>query len=148
MGERGMNQGSGIQPYRVLVVEDNPDHVLLIEVVFAQLDANASMSVTWSAEEAIAHLEGPELPDVIVLDINMPGIGGLGFLEWHSRRHDPIGHIPVVVFTSAGDPGLAQKCFALGAREFQEKSSDFAELLPVVQRVLDRWRPSRSTESA
>lgn len=147
---------SGKQPYRVLVVEDNADHVSLIEIAFAQLDAKAHVSVTRSAEEAIAHLKGrwPDdehgpgtLPDVIVLDINMPGMGGLGFLEWHSRCYDAIGHIPVVVFTSAGDPGLAQKCFALGAREFKEKPSDFAELLPVVRRVLDRWHPARSAES-
>lgn len=150
-----MNQGSGIHPYRVLMVEDNADHVTLLQIAFAQLDPDAHVSVTRNAEEAIAHLQGhwPDdehghtpLPDVIVLDINMPGMGGLGFLDWHSRRHDPIGDIPVVVFTSAGGPGLAQQCFALGTREFKEKPADFGELVPVVQRVLDRWRPVGSEE--
>jgi len=79
------------RPYHVLIVDDDPDHVVLVEVVFAHLDANSRVSVTWSAEEAIARLEERlpfaahghgELPDVIVLDMNMPGIGGRGFLAW------------------------------------------------------------------
>lgn len=144
------------RPYNVLIVDDDPDHVLLIEIVFRHLDANARVSVTWSAEEAIAHLERPrrdaderhgELPDVIVLDVNMPGRGGVGFLEWYSR-HPSVAHIPVVVFTATGEGGLAQQCFALGAREFKVKPRDFTELVPVVHGVLDRWHPSRAGESA
>lgn len=144
-----------IRPYRILIVEDNPDHAILIEIVFAH-DLNAHVDVTRSAEEAVTYLEGRwlddderrrQLPDVIVLDINMPGIGGLGFLEWYSRQQD-VADIPVVVFTSAGDPELAQQCFALGAKEFQEKPSDFSELAPVVHRALARWRPAMGAASS
>ena len=144
---------SATRPYRVLIVDDDPDHVLLIEIVFRHLDANARVSVVWSAEEAIAHLERPRrapeelrgaLPDVIVLDVNMPGQGGVGFLEWYSRRPS-YAHIPVVVFTATGEGDLARRCFALGAREFKVKPRDFTELVPIVHGVLDRWHPSRST---
>ena len=137
------------KPYRVLIVEDNPDHVVLIQIAFTRLDTNARIDVTRSAEEAIAFLEGPwpdtdygrsRLPDLIVLDINMPGVGGLGFLEWYSECL-LWTEIPVVVFSSAGDPDLVQQCFALGAREFKQKPPDFSELVPIVQRVLDRWDP-------
>lgn len=136
-------------PYRVLIVDDDPDHVTLIEVVFAHLDANARVSVTWSAEEAIALLQGRhhvepgpngDLPDVIVLDINMPGLGGVGFLEWYSGEPDFHG-IPVVVFTSSDDRALAARCKELGAREFMEKPSDFTKLVPLVHSVLERWQP-------
>ena len=139
----------GSRPYRVLVVDDNTDHATLVEIVFAHLDANARLTVAWSAEEAIRLLAGPrtELPDVIVLDINMPGMGGVGFLEWYQNRTG-IGHIPVVVFTSDGDPKLAKRCFTLGARDFKEKPADFRELVPVVQRVLDRWHPLEESDSA
>ena len=77
-----------VQPYRVLIVEDNADHVTLLQIAFAQLDPDARVSVTKTAEEAIAHLRGrwphdehgrSALPDVIVLDIGMPGMGGMGF---------------------------------------------------------------------
>lgn len=144
----------GARPYDVLIVDDNPDHVMLVEIVFAHVDANARIQVSSSAEEAIAVLERPEgdpdehprRPDVIVLDMNMPGMGGLGFLEWYALRTEH-QDIPVVVFTSSGEAHLAERCFALGAREFKQKPVDFTELVPIVQRSLARWRPSDVAES-
>ena len=133
-------------------MEDNPDHVVLIQIAFTRLDTNARIDVTRSAEEAIAFLEGPwpdtdygrsHLPDLIVLDISMPGIGGLGFLEWSSER-SLSSEIPVVVLSSAGDSDIGRQCLALGAREFKQKPTDFRELVPIVQRVLDEWDPEAS----
>ena len=141
--------------YTVLVVEDDLDHTDLIEIAFTQLHPNVSIAPAWSAEEAIAYLRGPDtdqgrasLPDVIVLDINMPGIGGLGFLEWYGRQARAIRDIPVVVFTSSVDPQLGKLCFELGAREYKVKPADFGELVDVVHRVLDHWRPEREADSA
>ena len=143
-----------MQTYRILMVDDNPDHAVLAEVVFGHMDANARVSVAWSAEEAIEALEGvreqseggDRLPDVIVLDINMPGMGGLGFMDWYSRQAD-LQQVPVVVFTSSGDPTLKKVCLALGARDFKQKPSDFTELVPVVQSVVGRWRPGGEVQS-
>ena len=144
------------KPYRILVVEDDPDHVDLIRVLFDRHDPNARINVTRSAEEAIACLQGPRadmdfgkngLPDVIVLDISMPGMGGLGFLEWYGD-HDHLSGVPVVVFTSSEDPALAAECFSLGAREFTQKPLDFPQLVTVVRRVMDHWRPERQQSLA
>ena len=127
--------------YTVLVVEDNPDHVVLVEAVFAHKDPNADLQVAWSAEEAIEYLSGrAPVPAVIVLDINMPGIGGLGFLEWYGKQSRAMRDIPVVVFTSSANPQIARLCYAMGAREFKEKPADFRELVDIVHGVLDYWR--------
>ena len=137
------------KPYWVLIVEDDPEQVMLMRAVFAHFDANAHINVAKSAEEAIGHIRGPwpdsdfgssELPDVVVLDINMAGLGGLGFLAWYARE-PRLAHVPVVVFTASDDPALERHCLALGAREFKVKPDDFSELVPVVQRVLDNCQP-------
>lgn len=134
----------------VLVVEDDPNHSLLISLAFAHGAPSAKMHLTQRAEEAISYLlslraaskphEVP-LPDVIVLDLSMPGIGGVGFLQWLAYQQDWASDIPVIVFTSSSDPDLARRCFSLGAREFKEKPADFGELVELVGRVLRRWRP-------
>ena len=94
--------------YWLLIVEDDPNHVMLMEAVFSGCDGHVHISVTRSAEEAMSYLQGSwpdadygraKMPDVIVLDIGMPGIGGCGFLEWYSRQ-PRFAKIPVVVFTS------------------------------------------------
>ncbi len=126
-------------PYSILVVEDDPSHATLLKAVCSSGDPQARVHVTRSAEEAITYLErtGPDtdkaslLPDIIVLDIFMEGIGGLGFLESYARQHR-LQHIHVVVFTSSEDKELASRCMSLGAREFVVKSWDFTEVLPVL----------------
>jgi CheY-like chemotaxis protein len=138
--------------YSVLVVEDDPNHSLLISSAFAHGAPGAKVHLTERAEEAISYLLGLKaaaeprpipLPDVIVLDVTMPGIGGIGFLQWLEHQQEWAHDLPVIVFTSSSDPDLARRCYALGAREFKEKPADFGELVELVGRVLQRWRPRK-----
>ena len=139
-------------PYWILVVEDDPTDALLIKAVFSHRDDKAHVQVARSAEEAIALLTGPwggadlghnVLPDIIVLDLLMEGVGGLGFLKWFKDRHKV--DLPIVVFTSSRNSDLERQCLALGAAEFKVKPTDFSELVDVVHRVLDRWEPKRES---
>ena len=132
-------------PYSILVVEDDPDQATLLEAVCLR-DPQAQVHVTRSAEEAISYLNRPQpdtdtassLPDIILLDVFMEGVGGLGFLEWFSQQ-PTFQHIHVVVFTSSEDEDLKRRCMSLGAREFVVKSWDFTEVLPVLlQDLADR----------
>lgn len=135
-------------PYTLLLIEDDVEHQMLVKAVFARYDEYAHIAVRDSAEEGIAYVTGPwpgadrelsELPDVIVLDIQMPGIGGEGFLKWYSEQPH-LSEMPVVVFTSADDENLRRRCLELGASEFLVKPLDFQELIDVVHAVLRRWR--------
>lgn len=132
--------------HSILVVEDDPHQATLLKRVCARGDSQAHVHVTRSAEEAIAYLTRPgpdtgvasRLPDIILLDVLMKGIGGLGFLEWYSQQ-PTLQHIHVVVFTSSEDEELAGRCMSLGAREFVVKSWDFTQVLPVLfQNLTDR----------
>ena len=93
----------------------------------------------------VRHFGRNTLPDIIVLDVLMEGVGGLGFLEWFRGRHKI--DLPIVVFTSSENPELKRQCLALGAAAFKVKPTDFTELVDVVHGVLDRWNPQRDKDS-
>ncbi len=133
----------------VLVVEDDQDDAALIQAVFSYGAPHASVHVTGSSEEAMDYLRGEwpfsdrlryPLPEVIILDIGLPGMDGIGFLRWLSGRTDRWSDTPVVVFTRSSDKTTTHLAFAFGAREVKVKPSDFNELVEVVQRVLTRWK--------
>lgn len=135
----------------VLVVEDDPDHAALIQAAFAYRSFPCHVHVTGSSEEAIDYLLGRwpfdnrtrhPLPEVVILDLGLPGIGGLDFLRWLNNRRDPWATTPVVVFTSNTNRDVAAEAFSLGAREVKVKPMDFTELVDIVDSVLRRWKPN------
>lgn len=134
----------------VLAVEDEPDHAALIQAAFAYGDLPCAVHVTRSSEEAIDYLMGVwpfenrarhPLPSVIILDLGLPGLGGLDFMRWMNTRREPWATTPIVVFTANTNRAVATQAFALGAREVKVKPSDFTELVDVVDQVLRRWKP-------
>ncbi len=133
----------------VLVVEDDEDHAALIQAAFSYGAPEARVHVTGSSEEAIDYLLGNwpfgerrryPLPGVIILDIGLPGMDGLGFLRWLGARTEAWKETPVVVFTGVADRTTTSLAFAMGAREVKVKPADFGELVDVVKYVLARWR--------
>lgn len=135
----------------VLAVEDEPDHAALIQAAFAYRDFPCVVHVTGSSEEAIDYLLGrwpfdnrsrhPQ-PSVIILDLGLPGLGGMDFLRWITTRREPWASTPVIVFTANTNPSVATQAFALGAREVKVKPHDFTELVDIVDQVLRRWKPN------
>ncbi len=82
---------------RVMVVDDESDVRLIARLVLGA--AEFDVLEVDSAASAMAELEGGRTPDVILLDVRMPGLDGWGMLR--QLRADPnLAHIPVVVFTA------------------------------------------------
>lgn len=126
------------------------DHAALIQAAFAYRDSPCLVHITGSSEEAMDYLLGrwpfdhptrhPQ-PHVIILDVGLPGMDGLGFLRWLTGRPEPWSRTPVVVFTANTDRSLAVQAYAHGAREVKVKPTDFTELVDIVDALLRRWRP-------
>lgn len=73
------------------------------------------------------------VPDLLVLDLRMPGGGGLEVLKLLSAAED--SRTTVAVFTNYPYPQLRKKCIELGARFFLDKSADFA----VLREICEKW---------
>ena len=131
----------------ILVVEDNPDDLFLIEKVLAKVDLDRHVRVVRDGVEAAEYLEGagkyadrerfPRL-SLVLLDLKLPRKSGLEVLEW--LRGDPaLKATPVVVLTSSSEPTDIDKCHALGVNAYLVKPVRFADLLELVKGVGMYW---------
>ncbi len=108
----------------ILHVEDDAPVRFLYKEVFEELGYEIVQAN--SAEEAFQILR-KKRPDVIILDLKMPGMGGKGFLD---KFHRMKMQIPIVVSTAY--PYMALDTAALGADAYVVKSGDMAELVEQV----------------
>jgi CheY-like chemotaxis protein len=118
-----------------LVVDDAPDIRLLADLVLSM--AGFTVTAAASGREALAALAAGELPDIVLLDVQMPDVDGW---ETLSRvRSDPrTSHLPVVLCTVKGLPEDALKGWTLGCDGYLGKPFDIGGLVNELQTVLDR----------
>ncbi len=86
---------------KVLLVEDDKVEVLKFKRVLKQLNIKNNFSISKNGEEALSYLENEEkeLPDLILLDLNMPRMDGFEFLE--AIRNTVYEKIPVIILTTS-----------------------------------------------
>ena len=110
----------------VMMVDDEP---ITLDIVQAYLeDAGYQHFVTVSEPAQAMGLVASEKPDVLLLDLMMPGVSGFDILK--SVRADPVfKHIPVIVLTSSTDSETKLKALELGATDLLAKPVDPSELV-------------------
>jgi len=117
----------------IMVVDDEPDILLTVRVNL-QLAGFQVVSVE-SGEEALTALRS-DRPDLLVLDIRLPGIDGWEVLR--SLRQDPqLRDLPVVVLSAHASPGSADRAQGLGARAYVTKPFRPDDLSRTIQVLLD-----------
>jgi CheY-like chemotaxis protein len=120
----------------VLVVDDEPDVAELFRQRFRRevRQGQYVMHFASSAEEALGRLDDGIRPELIVIlsDINMPGMDGLGLLRAVKHRY---AELPVIMVTAYGDDERRRKASEYGAAEFVTKPVDFDLLRQHLQQL-------------
>jgi two-component system chemotaxis response regulator CheY len=121
----------------VLVVDDSK---VMREMVVACLRPYPGLTFTHAASglEAIERLSLKPY-DLIVLDLNMPDIGGIEVVEF-VRGQDTLRHLPVVIVTTRGDEASRTKALTAGADRFMTKPFTPDAILSEVKSLLERGR--------
>jgi CheY-like chemotaxis protein len=113
----------------ILVVDDEADVADLFRQQFRRevRQGRYVMHFAQSAEEALAKLQQGVQPELVVVlsDINMPGMDGLGLLR---KVKEQRADLPVIMVTAYGDDERRRQAEAFGAAEFVTKPVDFAVL--------------------
>ena len=116
--------------FTILVVDNE---VELVDILRAELsDAGYTVLTAYNGIDALNIIASQSL-DLILLDLNMPGVDGFQVLEV-SKASKP--EVKVVVLTGYGDLATAIRCKKLGADHFLSKPYYIAELMPELERAL------------
>ena len=116
--------------YKILVVDDIATNVLLLKTILGK--AGYRIVTATGGREALEKVES-ESPDLILLDIMLPGKDGFELLEV-MKEHD----IPVIYITAKADVNSKIKGLRSGAEDYIVKSFEVLELLVRVEKVLER----------
>jgi CheY-like chemotaxis protein len=115
---------------KVLLAEDDSDDREIFSDIFQSMDEEAELKMVENGMEIITLLEAitdpSELPDLIVLDQNMPKMTGKQTLEW-LKLNDRYAHIPVIIFSTYSDDRLITECSRIGAALVITKPCSFDE---------------------
>lgn len=130
-----------------MLVEDLEDDVELVRRAFAKAAVPNPIHVVRSGEEALKYLSGTgqyanraehPLPDLILLDLRMPGMDGFEVLAW-IRSQTGIRTIPVVVLTSSDLVWDVNRAYELGASSFLVKPMDFEDYARLGKLISNYW---------
>lgn len=132
-------------PVNILLIDDDlGDQKLIKKSLMAQKIANKVYSVE-SGEDALFYLELSHqndpvcpLPDLILLDLNMPGMGGKAFLK--EIKKDPLlARIPVVILTTSDAEEDIIESYELNAAGYVKKPVTLEEFQKALRTVEDYW---------
>ncbi|MDA8104946.1 MAG: response regulator [Nitrospiraceae bacterium] len=132
---------------QILLVEDNPDDVKLTLRALERSRIANEVVVVQDGVEAIEYLSGTGkfsgrnsdvLPQVVLLDLKMPRMDGLEFLQ-RIRAQEKTRLLPVVVLTTSSEDRDRIESYKLGANSYVRKPVDFNQFADAVQNLGLYW---------
>lgn len=125
----------------ILLVEDDPDHVELAIRALEKHGVANQVIVAHDGVEALSFLFErclAALPEVVLLDLNLPKVSGLDVLR-QIREHENTRHLPVVILTSSDEEMDLAKSYELGVNSYIRKPVSFAEFAEAIRLVGAYW---------
>lgn len=118
---------------RILCVEDNPQNMRLVRKILLNAGYEVLEAVDGLSGVAIA---SSELPDLILMDINLPDIDGLEATSRLKAAEASVSRIPIVALTANAMHGDRERCIAAGCDGYVPKPITKSELLNTVAHFL------------
>jgi len=126
------NVSLGNEKAKILIVDDNEIHLMMAETLLRE---EYNVNTAKSGKEALGHLYQGLVPQLIILDLLMPGMDG-----WHtytrikaiSNLHD----IPITFLTASSDPKDIKHAHEIGAVDYIKKPYDKDDLLNRVKKII------------
>jgi CheY-like chemotaxis protein len=123
------------QPITVLIIDDDEDDRFFMEQAFKTDSPATQLYLAPDGQQALDLLSlAQPLPDVVILDLNMPGLNGFEVLE-RLKQSMQYQHIPVVILTTSDASAHQERCRQLGAIDFITKPVTYSGLSDIAERI-------------
>ncbi|MBW3629301.1 MAG: response regulator [Gemmatimonadetes bacterium] len=120
---------------KILVVDDEPHVIAIIEAALTNGGYTNVLTTTRSPE--VVDLYRSEAPDLIIMDMNMPGVHGMDIIEELHEVVPDEEYLPILVVTGNQDVEVKLRALTWGAKDFLAKPFDVPELLLRVRMLLE-----------
>jgi len=135
---------------RVLLIENDSADQVLVKNALMKCGYNVDLKMVPNAEYAIKYLQNSlkspakfPKPGLILLDLNMLGLGGKGFLK-EIKANEAFNAIPVVVLSSSDQQNDVDECYKLHAAGYIHKMASLKEYNSIFERLVQYWYPVSS----
>lgn len=123
----------------VLLIEDNMIEIMKMNRTVSLLELKHNITEAKNAEEALVILESKKnLPDLILLDLNMPKINGIEFLTILKKDED-LRHIPTVILTTSDNQKDIHECYRIGVSGYMLKPLKYDDYVSKIEKTLAYW---------
>jgi CheY-like chemotaxis protein len=135
---------------RVLLIENDSADQVLVKNALAKCGYNIDLKIVPNAEYAFKYLQKSAdnpvrfpRPGLILLDLNMLGLGGKGFLK-EIKADENFNSIPVVVLSSSDQQNDIDECYKLHAAGYIHKVASLDEYNSIFEKIVQYWYPVSS----
>lgn len=124
----------------ILLVEDDQVDAMTVRRALKELHVANHMDHVENGEAALAYLRDPEKerPCIILLDLNMPVMNGIEFLQ-ATKRDAELRRIPVVVLTTSEEQEDKVNSFNLGVAGYMRKPVDYRQFVETIRSIDAYW---------
>ena len=124
---------------KILLVEDNLIEIMKMKRTISLLKLQHTLQEAKNGEDALKILEDKaNIPDIILLDLNMPKISGIEFLKI-IKTDDDLKHIPTIILTTSSNQTDLLECYRTGMSGYVLKPLKYEEYVKKIESVLAYW---------
>lgn len=123
----------------ILLIEDDAIEVMKFNRVLKKLESNHKVVEANNGEEALEILKNKEIiPDIILLDLNMPKLNGIEFLTI-LKNDEVLKYIPSIILSTSSNHKDMLECYKIGIAGYLIKPLKYDEYAERIKRTLDYW---------
>lgn len=123
----------------ILLIEDDMIEVMKLNRAISSLNLNHKITEANNGEDALKKLEQKDsLPDIILLDLNMPKINGIEFLGI-LKNDETLKYIPTIILTTSNNQKDLLECYKIGVAGYVLKPLKYEDYVSKIEKLLAYW---------